>query len=171
MATLLDSFVVRYGAKVTATGFKALNSDIGNVVSNLTGLEDQINAVADKINGVANAMIKLGIGAGFTIFGATTAYAPVETNLNKIIALVGLSREEVEGFREETERMATEYGTSLREVTGAMYDILSAGLRGEDATIALEASLKASAAGLGEIKDLAKRATSVVNKISAELRP
>ena len=61
MATLLDNFIVRYGAQVTSSGFKALNSDVGQITASLTGLQDKIDQVAASANRLANTMIKVGI--------------------------------------------------------------------------------------------------------------
>ena len=91
-----------------------------------------------------------------------------DKSLTQIVALVGVSKKEVAEMGEAARNMAVRTGKSSNEAAEALFFITSAGLRGADAMAVLEASLKASAVGLGETKVVADLATSALNAYGAE---
>lgn len=112
----------------------------------------------------------VGVGAGLAVAAksAVTTAAEFETSMQKIVGLVGVSQGAVDSMSDGVKRLAAEYGKSAPEAADALFFITSAGLRGSEAMEVLEASLKGSVAGLGEIKDIADLATSVVNAYGSE---
>jgi len=86
-----------------------------------------------------------------------------EFALTKMISLVGVSRQQVNAWRDDILDLASAVGKSPQELAKAMYFITSAGLRGSEAMDVLKASAKASAAGLGEVKLVADNVTSAMN--------
>jgi TP901 family phage tail tape measure protein len=106
------------------------------------------------------------VGAGIA---ATKMAMDFDDSLTKIVSLVGLSRDEVDGMRGDIIRMASQYGKSGKEAADAMFFITSAGLRGADAMEALEASLKGAAVGLGDVQTIADLATSAVNAYGSDV--
>ncbi len=92
--------------------------------------------------------------------------ATFDASMRKIVGLVGVNRDIVDGWRGDMRRLAVQYATSANEVADAMFFITSAGLRGARALETLEAALKASAAGMGETKIVADAATSAMNAYS-----
>jgi TP901 family phage tail tape measure protein len=100
--------------------------------------------------------------AGVAIAGVREA-AKFETSFAKIQGLVGVSAEEVAKLEEAAKRIGPAYGIAATEAADALFYITSAGLRGTDATDVLEASAKASAAGLGDLNAIANAATAAMN--------
>ena len=92
-----------------------------------------------------------------------------ETSMTKIIGLVGVAREEVEGWSEELLKMAPRVGKGPKELADALYFITSAGIRGSESMQVLEMSAKASAAGLGAVKNVADLVTSAMNAYGKEV--
>ena len=85
---------------------------------------------------------------------------------NKI--LVGIAGDEVDAMGGKVRELAKQTGVSSTEAADALFFITSAGLRGSEAMDALEASLKASASGLGETKTIADLATSAMNAYGSD---
>ncbi|KKN44566.1 hypothetical protein LCGC14_0691700 [marine sediment metagenome] len=93
--------------------------------------------------------------------------ATFDASMRKIVGLVGVQRDVVDGWRDDVRKLAVQYGSSANEAAEALFFITSAGLRGSDAMEALEASLKGTAAGMGQTATLADAATSAMNAYGA----
>lgn len=91
-----------------------------------------------------------------------------ETSMSKIVGLVGLAADEVEGMKAEVIKLSGETARSPKELAEALFFITSAGLRGQDALDALAVSARASASGLGETKVVADLVTSAMNAYGPE---
>lgn len=91
-----------------------------------------------------------------------------EESFSRMRGLVGVTAEETARFREEIRALSGETARSPRELAEAMFFVTSAGLEGQNALDALEASAKAAAAGLGDTKTVADAATSAMNAYGAE---
>jgi TP901 family phage tail tape measure protein len=83
--------------------------------------------------------------------------------------LVGIQRDQIDAWRGDIRSLATDYGSSATEAADALFFITSAGLRGADAMDTLEASLKASAAGLGDVTTIADLSTSAMNAYGSDV--
>lgn len=82
---------------------------------------------------------------------------------NRMVSLVGINRDQVNGWKDDMHGLAKETGRTSTELGEAMFFITSAGLRGDTAMAALDASARAAAIGMGETKDIAFAAASAVN--------
>ena len=94
--------------------------------------------------------------------------AEFDKSMTKITSLVGIAGEEVDGMKGQVRDMASQFAVSSSEAAEALFFITSAGLRGSDAMDTLEASLKASAVGLGETATIADLATSAMNAYGSD---
>ncbi len=94
--------------------------------------------------------------------------ADFDKSMTKITSLVGIAGDEVDGMRGQVRDMASQFAVSSSEAAEALFFITSAGLRGADAMDTLEASLKASAVGLGETATIADLATSAMNAYGSD---
>jgi TP901 family phage tail tape measure protein len=94
---------------------------------------------------------------------AVKTAAEFETSFAKIQGLVGVSASEIGELEEAAARLGPATGRSSNEAAEALFFITSAGLRGAEAIETLEASLKASAIGLGETAVVADLVTSATN--------
>ena len=86
-----------------------------------------------------------------------------EYQLAKIEGLVAVSREEVDMFKDSILEMSGVLGRKPTELAEAMYFIATAGFRGAEAISILNASVKGSVAGMGEVKTIADGVTSAMN--------
>ncbi len=91
-----------------------------------------------------------------------------DKSMTKVKSLVGIAGDEVDKMGEKARGMAREFGVSSSEAAEALFFITSAGLRGDEAMQTLEASLKASAVGLGETATIADLATSAMNAYGSD---
>ena len=110
--------------------------------------------------------------AYFSVRAAASAVggaATFETSLSRIVGLVGLSREEVAGMREQVLALAGETGRAPQELAQALFLVTSAGARGSKALDILRQSARAATAGLGETNTVADAVTSAVNAYGAEV--
>lgn len=100
---------------------------------------------------------------------ATNLYKNFEFSMQKINSLVGVAQGQIDAWNDSVLSMSTITGRGPKELADALYFITSAGLRGSEALAVLESSAKASAAGLGETKDIADLVTSAVNAYGSEV--
>ena len=94
--------------------------------------------------------------------------AEFDKSMTKITSLVGIAGDEVDGMKGQVRDMASQFAVSSSEAAEALFFITSAGLRGADAMDTLEASLKASAVGLGQTATIADLATSAMNAYGSD---
>lgn len=120
-----------------------------------------VKAVAGKVLNLRNILAGFAaVQLGKQFAGAA---ADFEASMSKITGLVGVAADEVEQFSNQILKLGPEVGKGPRELADAMFFITSAGLEGAAALEALEASAKASAAGLGATETVADAVTSAVN--------
>lgn len=90
----------------------------------------------------------------------------VEDNFARIEGLVGV--DVTADMRQGVRDLAIEFGSSADEASGALFQITSAGLEGDDAMNTLAASLQASQVGLGDTATVADLATSAMNAYGSD---
>ena len=86
-----------------------------------------------------------------------------DKSMSKIVGLVGISTEEVDGMKDAVLGLAGETARSPQELADALFVVTSAGVRGEEALSTLEMAARASAAGLGETADIARAVAGAIN--------
>lgn len=101
----------------------------------------------------------------FALLGGYSAKLALDfdKSMTKIRTLVGISGKEVARFADSVKDLSTKTGIGATELADALFDLTSAGLRGDDALKALEMAAKASAVGLGETKAIAGALSGVLN--------
>lgn len=92
-----------------------------------------------------------------------------ESSIAKVEGLVGVAGAELEQMAEAARRLGMETGKGAQEASDALFVIASSGLRGADAIEALELSLKASTAGLGETEDIARAVSGALNAYGTDI--
>tara|TARA_R110000803_G_scaffold102638_8_gene170750 strand:- start:1018 stop:3186 length:2169 start_codon:yes stop_codon:yes gene_type:complete len=152
MASKSGVLNVIVGAKITDFLTKM------QVVQNKTKKTAAVSGAAMTAFGRAGVL-----AMGAAAIASVRMAAQFETSMTKIETLVGISRKEVDKMRESVRDMASDIGKGPQELAEGLFFITSAGLRGSDAMLALESASKASALGLGEVKDIADATTSIVN--------
>jgi len=92
-----------------------------------------------------------------------------EENLSRIKGLVGATEEELERMRQRVLELGPATGKGPGELSNALFFLKSAGLDTSVALDALEASARASAAGLGDTAVIADAVSSAVNAYGPEV--
>ncbi len=110
-----------------------------------------------------------GLGAGIGLTKAISSTIQFDKSLSRIVGLVGLSKEEVAGFREEILALGPAVLKGPNELAEALFFITSSGIDAKDSMAVLEAAAKAASAGLGEVTDVADALTSAVNAYGSEV--
>lgn len=88
--------------------------------------------------------------------------ADFEQEMTRLNTLVGISREQVQAWGGDIQRIAVQTGQSAQELTKAMFAITSGGLRGTEALNTLEQAAKAGAIGLGDVREVGRTATAAL---------
>lgn len=111
----------------------------------------------------------IGVGlAGLTVGvdvvkDSLKTFGDYETSLTKIANLTGSSAGEIQAFKGQIEALSAETGRSQVELAGGLYYIASSGYKGADAFKILDASVKSSVAGMGDVQTIADVVTSMMN--------
>jgi len=140
----------------------------------ITGDATQLNAALNRASvrlkafgqGIKNAGASLArVSMPLALAGGAAIKMGVDfdKSMTKIKSLVGVAGDDVDKMRSKVREMAVETGVSSSKAADALFFITSAGLRGEQAMSVLQASLKASAVGLGEVATVADLSTSAMN--------
>lgn len=145
------------------------------ITGDAKGLNAALNRASSRVNAFGQKLKSVGASLQrFSAIGALAGGAAIkmgadfDKSMTKIKALVGVAGDEVDAMSSKVREMAKQTGVSSSEAADALFFITSAGLRGSDAMDVLNASLKASAAGLGETKTIADLATSAMNAYGKE---
>ncbi len=99
---------------------------------------------------------------------STKMAADYEESMSKIVGLVGVARDQVDGWSEDILEIASSFGKAPKEMADAMFFITSAGLRSAEAFDALTMAAKASVGGLGDMTSIADALTSAMNAYGSE---
>ena len=99
---------------------------------------------------------------------ALKMFSDYEASMTKIIGLVGVGRDVVEGWNTTVLQMAGPVAQAPAKLADALFFVTSAGIRGAEAMEVLEMSAKAATAGLGETKAVADLVTSAMNAYGIE---
>lgn len=144
-----------------------LQQGIRDATRHLSTLEGKIGKFAAGFDKVGRS-IQRNLVLPMAAVGAASLKLAIdfETSMQKVVALVGLSQQAVDSYKDGIKDMAVETGRTARELADAFFFITSAGIRGGasgDPLEVLEMSAKAAAAGMGEAKIVADALTSAIN--------
>ena len=154
MATVIDELIARFR-------FEANRGDV-------QAIERGLENVRKGARAAGTAFIAMGAAlAGISAIAITT-FAGIETKLATMQGLVGISAEQLEEWLPLMSRISVATGQTMDDIADAMFFITSAGLRGTDALNTLEAAARASTAGVGDMTELAKISTQIMNAYGVE---
>lgn len=91
------------------------------------------------------------------------AYMPVEQQFMRVQTLTQTSKAEVKNLEQQVRSLSTSTGLTQEDLAKSLYYISSSGFKGNDAFTILNATVKASAAGLGDVAGVADIVTSMMN--------
>ena len=146
-----------------------LTGDASRLSASLNTASSKLKSFGKKVTGVGTSLSKLSLPLALAGSAAIKMGVDFDKSMTKIKSLVGVASAEVDKMGEAAKKMASETGVSANDAAEALFFITSAGLRGSEAMDVLEASLKASAVGLGETKVVADLATSAMNAYGSEV--
>lgn len=86
-----------------------------------------------------------------------------EASMQKIVGLVGVAQPMVNRWADELKNLAGEVGKGPQELADALFFVTSAGIRTDEALRIVEESARLSAAGLGDMNDIARSTTAAMN--------
>jgi len=145
-----------------------LMGDTASFNAAMAGAEAKMMAVSKSMSAAGRAMtMKLTLPLGIAGGAAIKMAADFQSSMQQIVGLVGIAQGQVDKWSGQIMKLPAVVGRSATELAKAMFFITSAGARGSVAMDILTASAKASAAGLGETKDVAFAAVSAVNAYGA----
>ena len=131
--------------------------------SELRRFNAQVERARRGLMNLSSLTLRTGLVLTGVGVSAVKSWAQYEKQMSKIEGLVGISREQLEDWQPELDRIGKLTGRGPRELADALFYVTSAGLRGKTAIEVLEESAKASAFGLGETATIVDVVTSAVN--------
>ena len=155
MARVLDTLVTRLGFDVDLSKLRRFESRVGRARQRLENLVSISSRAGAALTGLAT--------------GAVIGFAGFESELAKIEGLVGISREQLNDWKDDLTAISRETGQAPVELAKALFFVTSAGLRGSAAIDILRQSARASAAGLGEQTTIVDLLTSAMNAYGPEV--
>jgi TP901 family phage tail tape measure protein len=155
MATF--KLVVNLTARTTEfeRSLKSLERDLGKLERNLENVGSKLTA------SLTAPILALGGAAG-------KLASDFDDGMSSMKALIGLTGDEVARLKTQVLALAPAVAQSPKELAESLTLITSAGQRGAQAMDTLRVSAKAAAAGLGQTREVADAATSVMNAYGAE---
>lgn len=160
--------------------FLAVRADLSQFQASLAGLNSQVSRSATSMG---KDLMKVGAGMTRTgtaltrnltvpilaAGGAVAHFAlDFDTAMRRIVGLAKVPQSEIQGVRDSILKMAADVGRSPQDLAEAFYFVASAGFKADEAMKVLETSATASAAGMGEVQDVAKVLGGVINAYGHE---
>lgn len=114
----------------------------GKLNTTINNTRDKVKSLNQSLSGIG---LLAGVGLGAAILKIGSDFDKAITNVR---AITKETSEQFQATRGKAIEIASEYGKAADEVGGALFQIVSAGKRGEDAILALVAATKLGRAGL-----------------------
>jgi TP901 family phage tail tape measure protein len=146
-----------------------LTGDASSLSASLQTASGKLQSFGKSVSGIGASLSKISVPLALAGGAAIKMGADFDKSMTQIKSLVGVASAEVDRMGEAVKEMAAATGRDANEAAEALFFITSAGLRGSEALDVLNASLKASAVGLGETKIVADLATSAMNAYGSEV--
>ena len=145
-----------------------LIGDSSKLTSSLNSAGSKLKKFGKSMSDIGSKMTRFSLPLAIAGGVAIKMGADFDKSMTKIKSLVGIAGDEVDKMGEQARKMAIETGKSSKEAADALFFITSAGLSGSEAMDVLNASLKASAVGLGDVTQVADAATSAMNAYGSD---
>ena len=145
-----------------------LIGDASRLTGTLNKASARLKSFGKNVSAVGAKMQRFALPMALAGGAAIKMGADFDKSLTKIKSLVGVAGDEVDKMGKKARQMAIETGQSSTDAANALFFITSAGLKGSDAMDVLNASLKASAVGLGDVTQVADAATSAMNAYGSD---
>ena len=153
--TVIDRLVTVLGWDYDDRGLKQFDQGARNVQKRLKSVSDMTRSASTKLG-----LWGVGIGAG--LGGAVRAFTETETEMAKIVGLVGATGDQMDLYYEEIRRLSDMLGVPQVDLAKSLFFITSAGFKEGAAVDLLEQVTRASVAGLGSPDELSDLVTGVL---------
>lgn len=127
-----------------------------------------VNASRSMSSFGKSATMSVSVPLGLIAAASVRSAASLEESFIKINTLVGISRDVINGYKQDIERLSSITAKPQEELAEALFVVTSAGLRGAEAMEVLEASARSGVIGLGETKVIAKAVTAAMQAYGTE---
>ena len=146
-----------------------LIGDASRLNSSLNTASSRLKKFGNSVKSIGASMQRFALPLAIAGGAAIKMGVDFDKSMTKIKSLVGLAGDAVDKMGKQAREMAIETGISSTKAADALFYITSAGLKGDEAMSVLNASLKASAVGLGEVSVVADLATSAMNAYGSDV--
>lgn len=153
--------------------FVDIRANFGTFQRDLQGAQQKLGRNLQQIGaGFSQVGRTLSLGVTLPLVAAAAAITKLgsdfESEMTKIITLVGLTEKQVDSMSTSVLALAKTTGVGPGELAKALFVVTSAGQRGAESLVILEQAAKASAIGLGDTAEIARAVTSAVNAYGIE---
>ena len=146
-----------------------LTGDASRLSASLNTASSKLKSFGSNVKNIGVSLQRVAVPLALAGGAAIKLGMDFDKSMTQIKSLVGVASAEVDKMGVAAKKMAVDTGISSKDAAEALFFITSAGLRGSEAMEVLNASLKASAVGLGETKIVADLATSAMNAYGSEV--
>ena len=167
-----EDLEVKIGANIDS-----LMKELKKAKAGLKGFQSSMSEFSNKLKSSGRQMSAFGSSLSRSVtlplvaagIAAVKMGSDFDKSMTKIKTLVGIAGDEVDNMSIRVKQLAKDTAISSTEAADALFFITSAGIKGATAMEVLEASLMASAVGLGDTKTVADLATSAMNAYGSEV--
>ncbi len=110
---------------------------------------------SDRLKSMRGPLLAISAALGGIGIAATKSFFTFDTEMQRIVGLVGVAQESVDGMRKGVLALSGVTAIAPAELASALFAVTSAGQRGDQAMATLRVSAMAAAAGMGETKSVA----------------
>jgi len=151
-----------------------VNARLGEMDQKLKQAETRSKAASRKITGYfksvgtsmaamfGGAAVLMGLKKGFD------AFRSLDTGMRRFNTIARLSQKELSKLQKEVVELSNEMGTPTSELTGAMYQAVSAGVQVADVMEFMRVATTGAIGGMVDVETVVDGLTTVLNSFSAE---
>ncbi|KKM15423.1 hypothetical protein LCGC14_1696190, partial [marine sediment metagenome] len=162
-------------AEKLATLVVDIEGRIDKLERNMKRAENRGQKAANKITGMFKTM-GAQIGAVFgavALFAGVTkgvkAFIDLDKGMRRVNTVTRVSEAELKKLKHQVTALSTELGTPTSEMTGAMYDAVSAGIAAADVMEFMEIATKTAIGGFTDVAIAGDALTTVMNSWSLQM--
>lgn len=145
-----------------------LSPALAVAAKNLGQAGDKMQAVGQQFQAAGSAMLPISLAVSAAGIAALKFSTDFEASMLKVSTIAAESAGDVGHMSEAVLEMAPAVGIGPKALADALLVVESTGIKGAQALDILEMSAKASSAGLGETKDIARAVTAAITAYGAE---
>lgn len=154
------------GTRQAARGTRLTSREIARLRREARQASSQLRQMGQRLRGVG--AIAGGAFAGFGIAEVTRGVLAFDRELTKINTLVGVSREQLQAYRQDIIAISRETAIAPSALSEGLFNLASIGQEGSQAMESLRVIAQATAVGLGEFADVSDVVTRIMGSFASE---